>query len=389
MRDNLLLHNGYIMPVDALPFKGDLLIKDGKIVALGQGLVYDDVSIIDAENNYILPGLVDAHSHIGLLRSGSREKDHNEVSHPINPHMRAIDAIDPLDIAFEEARSGGVTSCATGPGSINLMGGTFAAIKTRGKTVEEMLIRDAVAMKMALGENPKVSAKDNPNYPKTRMGVAAMIRSALVDAKNYQKELILSDDKENGFVSRDLALEALLPVLRRELPLKIHVHQHNDIMTAIRICEEFNLRYTLDHCTDGHLITEALVEALAGNCEGIIIGPFGTYKGKLEVNRHPNYQLPVLLYEAGIPFAIMTDFYETRPDSLVTHAALSNKAGLPEEISLLAITLTAATILGIEDRVGSLTPGKDADLAIFSAHPLRMDSQCIMTIIDGHIVFTR
>lgn len=389
MSGSILLRGGTLLTMAGKPFVGDILIRDQKIAAVGEHLSCETEEVIDAAGSYVMPGLVDAHSHIGLMRTGSREKDHNELTSPITPQVRAIDAIDPLDPAFQEARAGGVTTSVTGPGSMNIIGGTFAAVKSFGVTVEDMLLQEPVAMKAALGENPKTFAPDNALYPKSRLGIAAKLREALVEADNYRRRVELGRGEPRAFVPRDLKNEALLPVLDRALPLKIHAHRHYDIMTAIRICDEFNVRFTLDHCTDGHLVTEALAQAQQRNCDGVIIGPFHTYKGKPEVDRRIDHGLAAALQRGGVRFAMMSDFYETQPDSLLTHAALAVAEGLSEDTALRAVTIDAAKIVGLDHRIGSLEVGKDADLAVFSSHPLDIRARCSMTFINGKLVRQR
>lgn len=384
----VLLRGATVITMDSPTFVGDVLMADGKIAELGESLSAEGAEVYELQGMFVMPGLVDAHSHIGLSHSGTRDKDHNERTHPIQPHMRTIDGIDPADVAFEEARSGGLTTSVACPGSVNLIGGVCSAVKSRGSTVEKMLLRDGIAMKAALGENPKFCEPANKAYPVSRMGIAAKIRETIVGAQNYKRQLEIAE-KNGGFVPRDLAKEAMLPVIERKLPLKIHCHTHSDIITAIRICNEFDLRYTLDHCTEGCFITEELAEAERKNCEGVIIGPFGIYKGKLEAAHRPGYEFGRVLYEAGVKFAIMTDFFETQPERLITQAALSAAEGLPDEEALKAVTINAAEICGIADRVGSLAVGKDADVAVFSHFPLESKARCMLTFIDGELVYKR
>lgn len=379
MKQKLLLQNATVYTMQAEPFIGDILLEDGKIAAVGSRVSAPDAEVEDMTGTHIMPGLIDAHCHTGLLGSGSRDRNHNESSNPITPQMRAIDSIDPEDIAFREAVSGGVTTSITGPGSINLIGGTFAAVKNYGNTVEKMLIDPAIAMKAALGENPIFRYTEQKRAPVSRMGVAACIRQALASATVYAP----------GPNHRDLAMEALQPVLERKMPLKIHCHKSNDIMTAVRICDEFGIRYTLDHCTEGFLVTDALLEALQRNCEGIIIGPLVGYKGKHETSNRIGWDLARVFCEAGIPYAIMTDFYELPTESLISCAAFTAACGVPEDTALKSVTLTAAKIVGLSHRIGSIAPGIDADLAVFSGHPLQIQSKCIRTYIDGRLVYSR
>ncbi|NLM43106.1 MAG: amidohydrolase [Clostridiales bacterium] len=385
----LILKNGTLMTMCDKPFKGDIAIQDGKIVAIAKELNNENVQIRDVTGCYIMPGIIDAHSHLGLHESGTRETDHNEKTNPIAPQLRAIDAINPQDVAFAESREVGITSCATGPGSINIIGGTFAVIKTYGNTVEDMILKYPVAMKAALGENPKFRYTEMNSTPKSRLATAAILREALAAAVDYDRKIKANGGDPLSIPDRNLKLEALLPVIRGEIPLKIHIHRADDIATAIRIAEEFDIRYTLDHCSEGYIIIDRLYSALSKGCEGIIIGPLMIYKRKLESRNKLGVKLPKVLYDAGIEFAICTDFPEMIPSSMMPQVALSVAEGLPEEIALKSITITAARILGIDNRVGSLEVGKDADIAVFSCHPLDYRSLCLMTLIDGKIVYER
>ena len=378
----IILKGGSVHPMHTDPFVGDVAFDNGKIVQIGANIQIPGAEIVDVSGKFVLPGLVDAHSHIGLQESGTREVDHNEKGRPITPEMRGIDSIYPADAAFAECRALGITTSVTGPGSINLIGGTFAAIKNVGSTVEEMLIRDAVAMKMAVGENPKFNYIGLGKEPFSRMGSAAMIREALVKAQNYAKKKRLGT-----LVDTDLGLEALVRVLDGEMPMKIHCHRADDIVTAIRIMNEFDIRYTLDHCSEGYLIPEVLEEALNTRCNGIIIGPIICRNRKLERRNHLRTRFAAKMYQLGIPFAICTDWPDTTSECLMFAAALGAAHGMPEEEALRSITINAARAVGIADRVGSLEPGKDADIAIFDGNPLNCLNLCCATYIDGRLVY--
>jgi len=385
----LIIKNGTLLPMTAESLNADILIENGKIAAIEKCASAENTDVIDASGCFVTPGLIDAHSHIGLMQTGSPDRDHNEASDPITPELRAIDAINPFDSAFAAARSSGVTTCITGPGSINLIGGTFTAIKSTGTVVDDMIIKDPIAIKMALGENPKLRYSEQNKSPKSRMAEAAIIRKALARAVEYRNAVMRAAENKEKAPARDLALEALLPVLLRELPLKIHAHRADDIATAVRIADEFNVRYTLDHCTEGYLVTGLLKKALAKNCQGIILGPLILYSGKYETAKKIGFKIPAALYEDGIPFAICTDYYENPVELLRICAALSAAEGLPSHEALKAITINAAQITGISDRVGSLSVGKDADIAVFSGDPMDCRSRCLFTIIDGKIVYKR
>jgi len=386
----LILKNGTLMTMVDAPARGDIAIEGGRIARVGGEIPPGEGDrVIDVSGCCVTPGLIDAHSHIGLMTSGSRESDHNERSNAITPQMRALDAIWPDDDAFACARSGGITTCVACPGSINLIGGTCAAIKTTGRVVDDMLLKNPIAMKAALGENPKFRYNEEKKTPRSRMASAALMREALAKAADYGRKLALAETHPEKRPDRDLGLEALQPVLSGELMMKIHCHRTDDIATAIRICDEFGLRYTLDHVTEGYLIIDALKRALEGGCRGIIIGPLIGYNRKLESARSKRLELPLLLHEAGIPFAICTDFYELPQEFLRDCAAHAVAYGLPEDVALAAITSTPARILGIEDRVGSLKPGMDADIAVFTGNPMDIRSLCRMTIINGEIIYER
>lgn len=381
----LILRGGTVLPMVGESFVGDIAMENGKIAAMGEHLSFEDAEIHDVSGKYLMPGLVDAHSHVGLFESGTREVDHNEVGDPITPEVRILDSVFVHDMAFTEARSFGITTSVVCPGSINLIGGTAAAVKSYGKTVEDMLLEPFVAMKMALGENPKFNYSNLGKSPKTRMGEAALIRETIMKAQNYaHKKEKLGED-----APFDFKLEALLPVVQREKPMKIHCHRSEDIATGIRIMEEFGLRYTLDHVTEGYMITEAIRGALARNCDGVILGPTMTRKYKLEQRYKLDTKTAKAMYDEGIPFAICTDFPDSMHETLMIVAARSVAEGLPEDVALRAITIEAAKITGLADRVGSLEVGKDADIAVFTGHPLSFRSLCCETYIDGKAVYSR
>lgn len=385
----LILKNGTLMTMTEAPYRGDIAIENGCIAAVGKSLADNGATVIPLDGAYITPGLIDAHSHIGLMETGTRDSDHNEASDPVTPQMRVIDAINPRDSAFEAARAAGITACIVCPGSINLIGGTCAAIKTAGTVVDEMLLKNPVAMKMALGENPKFRYSEQNRSPKSRMASAAIVRDILSKASSYAARRAAADGGRETDVETQLGMEALQPVLTGELPLKIHAHRSDDIATAIRIAQEFRLRYTLDHCTEGYLIPHLLQQSLTRGLKGVIAGPLLGYSRKRELAHSRRLELPRLLYEQGIPFAICTDYYENPVEMLRVNAALACMEGLPEEATLASITSKAAEISGIDSRVGALRPGLDADIAVFSGAPMDVRSQCLMTLINGDIVYER
>lgn len=379
-KTSLLIRNGYLYTMNPKNeiIEGELLVEAGKIKEIGKCLdVPDDCRIVDAKEGIVMPGIIDAHNHIGIFESGIGEAgvDGNEISEPITPHLRAIDGIYPLDTEFRLSYENGVTCVATGPGSANPIAGQFVALKTVGKVVDNMILKAPLAMKAAFGENPKNVYGAKGKTPVTRMGVAAVIREWLYKAKEYEAK------KEKEF---DLKLDALVPVVQGKLPLKAHAHRADDIMTALRIADEFNLQITLDHCSEGHLIADELAK---GRQKGVILGPFLGFPHKNEViNQNP--ESAAILYEAGVKVAIMTDLPAMHTSNLVVCAGICHKAGLPIEEAMRSVTINAAEILGLEDRIGSLEVGKDADIVIFNQNPIKeLGAKCMVTIVDGNLVY--
>ncbi len=366
-------------------YVGDIAVENGKIVSVGKVHVAEDAEVIELSGLTVIPGIIDAHCHIGMFEDGMgfEGDDGNEMSSPSTPEVRAIDAINPFDKCFEEAMRGGVTTCVTGPGSANVVGGQFAAVKTNGRDVEDMLLRFPVGMKAAFGENPK-RVYESRKTIFTRMQIAATLRTTLTKATEYEKKLRLAGDDESKKPERDLAMEAMLPVIRRELPLKIHAHRADDILTALRIAREFNIRVTLDHCTEGYMIPELLKKGIEDTGAGVIIGPLLSDRSKIEL-RNQSYSAPRVLYENGIEFAMMTDHPVIPEQYLPICAGLAVREGLPEYEALKSITINAAKITGLDDRIGSIEPGKDADIAVFNGDPLEVKTRCVMTIINGRI----
>ena len=382
----LLLKNGNVMTMAGPAFVGDVAIENGKIVAVGQSLSYSDAEVRDVTGMTVMPGIVDPHCHIGMWEDamGFEGADGNECTNPITPELRAIDAINPYDRCFEEAAAGGVTTCVTGPGSANVIGGQFVAIKTYGDSVEDMVLRFPVAVKAAFGENPKRVYNGKNQTPSTRMATAALMRKALIEAQEYNEKLERGKADPEKMPERNLGKEILARVIRRELPMKIHAHRADDILTAIRICRKFKLRYTLDHCTEGYLITDKLKEALSEDCEGIIVGPLLTDRSKIEL-KNLSFKAPKVLEQAGIEYAMMTDHPVTPEQYLPICTAVAVREGASEEGALKAITINAAKITGIADRVGSIEVGKDADIAVFSGHPFDFRSRCVLTLVNGKV----
>lgn len=383
----LVIKNGYIKTMDGEDIeKGQIIIENGKIKAVGRNLdIPEDAEIFDAEGLLVTPGLVEAHCHLGMFEEGIgfEGDDGNESVEPITPHLRAIDGINPMDQGFQDAREGGVTTAVTGPGSANVIGGTFAAIKTYGKRIDDMVIKEPVAMKVAFGENPKRVYDEQHKSPITRMAVAALLRETLFEAKKYMEDLEASKEDPDQKPDFDIKLHSMMPVLRKEIPLKAHVHRADDVFTALRIAKEFDLDITLEHCTEGHLIVEEL-KAAGKPC---LIGPTFGPRIKVEM-RNKSFETPKILTDAGIKTAIITDANVIPIQHLTMCAGMAVKAGLSENEAWKAITINPAEITGIDHRVGSIKPGKDADLAIFKGNPLLdINYETVMTIIDGKVVY--
>ena len=367
--------------------KGSILIEGSKIKEIGEDLqAPEGAEIIEAEGKLVFPGMIDAHCHLGLWEDsiGFEGADGNEMTDPVTPHLRAIDGINPSDITFTEAVEGGITAVATGPGSANVIGGQFAAIKTYGNRVDDMIIKEPIAMKVAFGENPKRVYNDKKKAPSTRMATAAILRDTLTKANRYKEKLLEANGDKTKLPNYDSKLEALLPVLEGRIPLKAHAHRADDIFTAIRIAKEFNLKITLEHCTEGHLIADQL----AAEGHYAIVGPSFGFRTKFEL-KNKSFDTPGVLSRAGVKVAIMTDHPVIPVQYLPMCAALSWKSGMEEEEALKAITIYPAEILGLEDRIGSIEVGKDADIVIWEGHPFDLQAKVLYTIIDGRIVFQR
>ena len=379
----LLIKNGYIksMAGPDIPNGCVLIGDDGKIVSVAAYIEAPEAAVIDAEGRLVTPGCVDAHCHIGLDNEacGWEGHDHNEMTDPVTPQMRAIDSINPMDESFPNAIRGGVTTACTGPGSANVVGGTFTTIKLVGKRVDKMIVKDAVAMKCAFGENPKrCYGQAGKKSPMTRMGTAAVLRELLFKSRRYL------EDKESGKNPNfDMKLESMIPVMKGQIPLKAHAHRADDILTSIRIAKEFGLKLTLDHCTDGALIADELAE------EGYpaFVGPSLGSKTKIEL-AHKSFQTPKILSEAGVKVSIITDAPVIPLQYLPMCAALAVKEGLSYEEGWKAITINPAESVGIGDRVGSLEPGKDGDVVIWTGDPMKVaGAESYITIVDGKIVY--
>ncbi len=380
----LTIIHGNIMTMAGKDYEdGFVQIRNGKITAVGDmadcPVQKGGDGVICANGNPVLPGIIEAHCHMGITeeKKGMEGDDCNESVEPITPYLRAIDAINPMDAAFDDALRAGITSAMVGPGSSNVVGGQFAFIKTHGRCIDRMIVKAPAAMKVAFGENPKVNFSGQNISPATRMAIAAMLREELFKAQEYQRKR-----KENPEQEKDFRYECWLPVLEGRIPLKAHVHRADDILTAIRIAKEFHLSMTLDHCSEGHLIAEEIKES------GFpaIVGPDMASRNKIEV-QNMAFKTVGILNKKGICTAITTDHPVSMIQFLPICAGLAVKSGLPPQEGLRSITINAARICGVSDRVGSLEPGKDGDVVIFDGNPLEVFTSALCTIIEGKVVY--
>ncbi|MFN2364738.1 MAG: amidohydrolase [Halarsenatibacteraceae bacterium] len=360
---------------------GVILIEDGRIKAIGENLeIPEEAEVYDYGEKTVLPGLIDAHTHLGIGEEGIgwEGRDYNEMTSPVTPELRAIDAINPADLGLEDARKSGITSVMIAPGSANVIGGECLAMKTNGKYVDDMIIKNPVGIKAAFGENPKRVYGEQKKSPSTRMAVAAEMRKAFMETEDYIKNKAKKENDEDDSFKRDIQLESLARVINGEMPLKTHAHRADDIMTALRIADEFSIDLTIEHCTEGHKIAERLAEA------GVpaIVGPSLTTRSKVEV-KDRDFKTAAVLAEAGVKVALMSDHPVIPVDNLMVYAALAVKAGLAREEAYKSVTINPAEILGIEDRVGSLEAGKDADLVVYGGDPLDIAANVEAVYISG------
>ena len=380
----MLIINGKIFTMTGKPVDCGYIRTEGKVITeVGTMSSLDKrqkgEEVLDVDGAWVLPGLIEAHAHIGISEEkwGAIGDDCNELTNPVTPALRAIDAVNAMDPAFHDAIKAGITSVMTGPGSSNVVGGQFVFMKTQGRCVDNMAILNPAAMKAALGENPKTTYGEQGNCPATRMGEAALLRRTLLEAVQYQK------DKERGRLDReDFEKEPWMPVLQRVIPMKVHAHRADDILTAIRIAKEFNIDITIDHGTEAHLI----VDEVKASGFPVIVGTDLTSRSKLEV-QNMNFKTNKILAEAGVLIAVTTDHPVALIQYLPLCAGLAVKEGLPMEEGLKAITINPAKICRVEQRVGSLEAGKDADIAIFTGNPMGVFTKTLYTISDGEIIY--
>ncbi len=384
----ILLKNGLVYTMtEAQPSVMDVLLEGKLIKKVGKNIkAPKDAKVIDCTDKVVMPGFIDAHCHLGLWEDsiGFEGADGNEMTDPITPHLRGIDAMNPMDINFREAIEGGVTVACAGPGSANIIGGQFAAVKTHGDRIDDMIIKAPLAMKCAFGENPKRVYGEAKKSPGTRLAIVGEFRKTLFAAKEYLAKKESAGEDMSKLPTYDMKMEALIPVLKKEIPLKAHAHRADDIFSAIRIAKEFDVLLSLEHCTEGHLIAEHLAK------EGYpaIIGPTFGDRSKFEL-KNKSFDTPKVLHAAGVKIAIMTDSPVIPLQHLSLCAALAAKAGLDEMEALRAITINPAEITGIADRVGSLEAGKDGDVVVWSKHPFELKSDVLMTIVNGEVVYSR
>jgi len=381
----LAITNAHVVPVEGDPFDGTVVVTDGLISALGPDVsVPADAEVVDAAGQWLLPGFLDAHTHLGVHEEGEgwAGQDTNEMTDPVTAQVRALDAINPSEVGFTDALSGGVTTVGVNPGSGNVIGGLCVALHTHGRTVDEMVLRSPVGLKSALGENPKRVYGDKGKTPSTRLGTAAVLRESFVAAQNYQVKRANAAAEDKRFDGRDLKLEALASVLDREIPWRQHSHRADDIATAVRVAEEFGYQLVIDHGTEAHLIADVL----ADRGIPVLIGPLFTSRSKVEV-RNRSVANPGRLARAGVEISIITDHPVVPIHFLVYQAALAVKDGLDRETALRAITINPAKVLGVADRVGSIELGKLGDLVLWSGDPLDVMQRALTVFIRGTQVY--
>lgn len=369
------------------PIQGGILVADGKIADIGDITIPDDADVIDAAGARVYPGFIDSHTHLGVSEEGLgwEGRDYNEMTEPVTTHLRALDAINPEEDGFREAVEAGITTVMSTPGSANILGGSTVVLKTGGGLLHQRVLRENAGIKAALGENPKRIYSSQKKMPSTRMASAALLREALVAAGNYMDKIERAGGDSEKLPPRDLKLEALIPVLKKEIPIRMHAHRADDIATALRIAREFDIDLTLEHASEAHLIADKV----AATGFPATVGPSLGNPGKVET-QNKTLETVKVLSEAGMTVALTTDhpvlsIYEL----LHAAAAVVRETGMDDYDVLRFITINAAKILGVEDRVGSIEKGKDADLVIVDGHPFDYLSQVLYTIIDGQVVYPK
>ncbi|WP_134772701.1 amidohydrolase [Ornithinimicrobium flavum] len=382
----LALVGARVLPIDTAPVEdGTVLLRDGRIEAVGprgEVEVPAEAEVVDVSGGWLLPGLVDAHVHLGVWEEGEgwAGQDTNEMTDPVMAAARAIDGINPREQGFDDALMGGITTVNVNPGSGNPIGGQAVALKTYGRVVDEMVLRNPSGVKAALGENPKRVYGDQKKTPSTRLGVALVLRRAFAAARSYQAKVAAADGKP---VDTDLVSEILVKVLEGEIPWRQHCHRADDIATALRLADEFGYRLVLDHGTESYLMADLLAERQVP----VLYGPMIVSRSKVEV-RDRSLRAPGILDRAGVEVSLITDHPVVPIEYLITQVALAVREGMDRDAALRAVTINPARVLGVEDRVGSLAPGKDADVVLWSGDPLDLQSRVLRTWIDGTEVYT-
>ncbi|WP_379971070.1 amidohydrolase [Ectobacillus sp. sgz5001026] len=368
----ILFQNATIFPITAQKLHGDLLVENGKIRAIQPTITpSSDMQIIDGMGMYLFPGFIDVHTHLGLYDEGTgwAGNDANDTIEALTPHIRSIDGIYPLDIAFHDAIKHGITTVHVMPGSQNVIGGTTCVMKTAGKNISNMVIEEPAGLKIALGENPKRVHSNGSDASITRMGIMGMLRETFYEAQQYGR-------------STDFRIKPILQALNREIPVRIHAHRADDILTAIRLADEFNLDLRIEHCTEGHLIAEEL----AGRNLQVSVGPTFTRKSKVEL-KNKSWSTYAKLDEVGVDISITTDHPYTPIQYLNLCAAIAVREGLSEDNALRAITINPARNLKQDHRIGSLEIGKDADIVLWSHHPFHYLAKPTITMVNGQIIY--
>ncbi|MBO8128795.1 MAG: amidohydrolase [Peptococcaceae bacterium] len=382
----LALVNGYVVTMAGKDIpNGTVLVENGKIKEVGAGVIVPDkAQVVDASGKIIMPGLIDAHCHVGIMEEIYRIEgnDTNEITDPVTPHLRAVDAVNPEDLAFQDALAGGVTTVCVAPGSANVIGGEMAVLKTAGNVVDRMVIKHPVGLKAALGENPKRVYGEQKKAPYTRMASAALLRSTLARGQDYLRKLEQAAAGKGDPPERDLQMESVVRVLRGEIPLRVHAHRADDIMTALRIAREFNVRLVVEHATEGYKVAGEL----AAEKVPVVIGPIISHRAKVEL-KDITIEAARKLAEEGVAFAIMTDHPVVPIRYLGFSAALTVRGGLNEEQAMRAVTIDAARILGLNKRLGSLEPGKDADIIVLDRDFFDVRSRVERVYINGRLVY--
>jgi imidazolonepropionase-like amidohydrolase len=380
-----LIKNGMLYDLKNNKYnKKDIAIKDGKIEEISENLSehYEDAEVINVKEKFVFPGFIDCHTHLGIIEecTGKIGADNNETSDPVTPHLNGIDGINPFDISFKDAMKSGITCVMSGPGSNNVVGGRNVALKTCGTIIDKMVIKNPAGFKVSLGENPLSTYGINDKCPVTRMGSAALIRELFMRTEDY---IVRKENKR--IEERDIRLEAVVPLLKGEIPLRVHAHRADDIVTAVRIAEEFNIsKMVIEHGTEAHLVKSYLKEKNIP----VAYGPFLTPRIKMELKAR-KYGSIVELFEAGVKTALITDHPYNSIDCLRTVAAIALAQGLSFKDAIKSITVNAAEILNCQERIGKLEVGYDADIVVYDGNPLDIKSKVELTIINGEIVFKR